>query len=751
MDAVPDRRLRGSRRRLGFGVLLALLAASALAPRCQGPTPIQGLVYGPGGGLLLMSDAEFGLWRDSPDLTYVLFAQRPLDSLDATDRALLASRAQELSDEGKKLILQIWWGGQEVFISGPRGYYWPWEVYSLPNIARDGDVQARFLDHAVKPLIDLIGPQNLYGVHLLEESGLQHASDADDPGQCGPDDVPAECLGDHMLTCLDDDLGNDDPVCSGLCADFVDGSLNDDGNAYDTPYFAARNYAADAKYDGLRMCNVFRHRGDFKAITGLDLYDPPDCDCPSGVDGDCLKDCIDADIPRDVVEGWIAQRLVIDAERAFAGFVRAEYPGLKVFSWLSCDLNSNTAVGDCADLASVVDGFILQGGSNFAAAYREVRQARRLLPGAELLFQGHIDADLDWIDKVRLATLGFVGGAEAFGILADEHSWQDPEVAADPTKWGDDQAIHATLRRLDPIAPENRVLVVSAITQDLLSDVYQLAAFSHFDAVAPQDLHAIELSDYDLIVFYANAAASGPELSRIQWDRPGIQAQYGFGGWADEQRLETFVQGGGLVVLIGAWDLGPDRPLLTKDHLATGGNDSSGVRTLDPSGWACMPPGATYQTHIRYFNPVTHGPLWSDVTVLDPALEAAGIYVPRGAGAVLAMPMWRICVGTCDTDDIEGAYAQAWRRYLHDVFSALATCHAKPEVLEALVEGDAGQGYLRQSVLAKQGAARWDGVTTITFLDGPTLDLEGEDVFGGAVDPTFTEADGAMIVVDPTP
>ena len=70
---------------------------------------------------------------------------------------------ERLAKEGKKIILDIWWG--------PDGDY-NWDKYNFPDISQDEKLRKEFFEKVIDPVIEAIGPENIYGVHMLEETGL---------------------------------------------------------------------------------------------------------------------------------------------------------------------------------------------------------------------------------------------------------------------------------------------------------------------------------------------------------------------------------------------------------------------------------------------------------------------------------------------------------------------------------------------------------------------------------------------------
>ena len=76
--------------------------------------------------------------------------------------------ASRLAASGKKLVVQVWYGS--------------WSRFSFANIAMDSKIRADFFREIIDPVIDAIGPENIHAIHMLEETGMQFATDSLEPG-----------------------------------------------------------------------------------------------------------------------------------------------------------------------------------------------------------------------------------------------------------------------------------------------------------------------------------------------------------------------------------------------------------------------------------------------------------------------------------------------------------------------------------------------------------------------------------------
>lgn len=111
-------------------------------------------------GVAAIDDQSLRRILDADEVVYILTQET------ATGRPLPAKtkeRYQALKAAGKRAIVDIWWGGAGKF---------HWDKYNFPDIAQDASLRADFFEKVVDPVIDELGPKNLHGVHLLEETGL---------------------------------------------------------------------------------------------------------------------------------------------------------------------------------------------------------------------------------------------------------------------------------------------------------------------------------------------------------------------------------------------------------------------------------------------------------------------------------------------------------------------------------------------------------------------------------------------------
>lgn len=130
----------------------------------------------------------------------------------------------------RRVVLQLWWGGS--------GRY-NWSKYSLAHISMDPEIRREFFADVTDPLLEAVGPENVYGAHLLEETGMQFGVDVD---------------------------------VAGIPEDLSDGDNN--GSNWDQPTWLGVGGIV-GYLGGPYVPNIRRYNQQFKADTGLDMREAP--------------------------------------------------------------------------------------------------------------------------------------------------------------------------------------------------------------------------------------------------------------------------------------------------------------------------------------------------------------------------------------------------------------------------------------------------------------------------------------------
>ncbi|MCM8768286.1 MAG: hypothetical protein NC911_01170 [Candidatus Omnitrophica bacterium] len=148
------------RRKLSVRVVMSWFAAFWLFSLSVGAEV--GLAVYRSGSLDGISEQGFQRILTSPEVVYVLTQERPPARFISEKTR---QRYKLLKKAGKKVILDIFWG--------PDGDY-NWDRFNFPDIALNEQKRQEFFQEVVEPVLKSLGPENLYGVCLMEETGLYY-------------------------------------------------------------------------------------------------------------------------------------------------------------------------------------------------------------------------------------------------------------------------------------------------------------------------------------------------------------------------------------------------------------------------------------------------------------------------------------------------------------------------------------------------------------------------------------------------
>jgi len=291
-----------------FALLVVVLALAAAPAEAAEIAKVGWMVYP---YQLTMPESDYQRLLKSKDVEYV--GLQLVASPTFQDRQT-SNRIAELAAAGKRIVLQIWFGPSPPI---------SWERYNFPNIALDPQIREEFFAKATDPMIDYLGPKNLYAVHLLEETGMQFAWDVDMPGRPDRDD---------------------------------DGYEN--GGAYDNP----PNWIMDRCVSGPNVLTIRKYNDVFRKMTGLDMRYYP---IWSAQETRRYND-------------WVQRTLEAGAHIEFAKHVHRKYPGLHVYAF-----NSGTAL---VPQSRVLDGQFLDPYTDTIGVYMSLKTFRSVMrPEEELV------------------------------------------------------------------------------------------------------------------------------------------------------------------------------------------------------------------------------------------------------------------------------------------------------------------------------------------------------------------------------
>lgn len=612
----------GSVRRASSRLLLAPLLLG-LALTLGGGRPaaaVEGaaILY----GLDRPSEEEFGRLLSTDSVRYVctqqIFTRKGVPPL-------ARERAAKLAKAGKRIVLQIWWG--------PAGDF-PWSKYGFANISLDEKVRPDFFREVVDACIEQYGVQNLYGVHLLEETGMQFGTDVD--RRSDPDDFF---------------------------------TYEEDGNSYTAPFWSGYGKLPG----GVHIPNVRRHEADFTRMTGLRFADFDKW----GV------------LERHLFARWVAVRLQTGGQVEFAKHIRRKYPRLKAFTWDLLLAGGENPRTDFHLTAQHFDGLICDIYHDIGFNFLYQRAYRILCPKLEMIHfaMGGMGAEAGHPyatpDRKRALTLGaYLAGADVVGFFEHPHDFSRPE------SWKTNVDILGRLKPLPPFRKRPPVLLIANSFSNIYSCTYAWTGLKYSDVLPTWEAHDVDLGRYQVVILHVD----GPgQDARVFWDAAALKERYGLPGHLDHRAFERFVAGGGTLILSGQVRLGADNPLfLAREGILRtegGGNVSTDPFVVAPQGWLKEKLGLAreyrFNTHCI---PVV--PDKERVTATP-----AGFFAHYGKGAVFFAPYNR----TYDRKEpYDSPMWQDYRQLLTDVARGVLTLVGKGRIAqEYLADPAVGNHYLQ--------------------------------------------------------
>ena len=572
---------------------------------------------------------------------------------------LARERAEALARAGKRIVLQIWWG--------PGGDF-PWSKYSFANIALDEAIRAEFFREVVDPCIGQYGAANLYGVHLLEESGMQFGTDVGH--RADPDN-------------------------------FTD--FQEPRNSYAAPFWSG---AGDLP-GGVKMANVRRHERDFTRMTGLRF-------------ADAEKWTV---VEHHLFNRWVSVRLQSGGQVEFARHIHRTYPGLKAFTWDILLTGGENPRTDFHLEAQHFDGVIadIYQSPNFNYYYQ--RAYRLLCPEAEIIHfaMGGMGADQGYpyatAEQKRALTVGaYLAGMDVVGFF--EH----PGDFERPAAWATNVDL---LRRLRP-APRFEhtppVLMLATAVSNVFSGPPAWTGLKSFDFLPTWEAHSVDLDPYQAVILHVDGMVTD---STAFWNAEALREKYGLPGHVDHRSLDRFVERGGLLILSGQVRLYADCPLVVARNGMLRTGEAGGIPAhpliARPEGWLKEAAGLTREYRFSTLSV----PVQADAKRV--ASTDAGHFLRHGEGAVVLLPYNRFYDPKESQDSAEW---RDYRQFLTDVARGVLRHMGKEAVArECLADPESGNTYLEAT--SKDGrwtaAVRFDPESA----PAPERTLPGTDLLTG--------------------
>ncbi len=299
--------------------------------------------------------------------------------------------ASRLARSGKKLIVQIWWGPES-----PKS----WSRFSMANIAQDAKIRSDFFREVVDPIVDSIGPENIYTVHMLEETAGQFATDALVPGN--PEDYSDDTEG-----------------------------------GYSSPYYSG--YSGGDTYGGPWILPLRRHNADFTRFSGYDLFE---ASIWTGPEWGAFRK-------------WVGRRVQALANIRFAEHIRKKYPTILATTW-DGPCFGGVQWADTPAMLNTIDGFTANAYSAPLQNYIFARTIRALDFDKTFQFMTWVGRDnLDVNTRRAMLTSIYAVGSDII------HLWEEParEYARDDL-WAIMQKMYGSFSSLPVFAHKPDVFVV---------------------------------------------------------------------------------------------------------------------------------------------------------------------------------------------------------------------------------------------------------------------------------------------------
>lgn len=626
-------------------------------------------------GLDRVSEESYQRILTSPHVRYVCFQQvMPAGPVPELGRR----RCAELARAGKRNIVQIWWGPSRPY---------PWSKYSYANIALDPAVREDFWREVVDRCIDEFGPQNLYGAHLQEETGMQFGTDVQKRED--PDDFE---------------------------------TFEDDGKSYDHPFYSGWNKKWPGGPD---IPNVKRHEADFQKLVGFGFENWKEWQ----------------PLQRHLFTRWVSTRLQSGGQVEFAKHIHEKYKRgsegkLRAFTWDGMLWGGENCRADHRLEGRYFDGVLSDVYSDPSLNYYTQRAYRLLYPDNEIIhfaWGGMGDQPTTIAERRQHTLAAYSAGHDVLGI------WSSPADYNDPKVWEENTDLFARLRQLPVMQTRPRLLVISARVSDIYSMPYSLNGLTQFDILPIWEAHDVDLSPYDTLVL---DTVGSPGETEVVWDAQGLAKKHYFPGLLDYRRINDFIRKGGAMVIRGNWRWTADCPLFPVSggflHSPEGGPVQELNFAYEPEGW--------WQTALGLSGRYAFGRSTLKLEIDKPeAVQSspAATFFRYGKGACLMIPYHR------NYDRTENYGSEAWlshRQLMTDLIRGFLRHVGKEQTArQCLADPALGNNY-RRAVSVDGLTEAWYLFHLKFNRDFKPIPLQGTDVLTGTADPQLSTGLPAVVI-----
>jgi len=266
---------------------------------------------------------------------------------------LLKKSMEELTKNGKKIIVQLWWGAGPPF---------SWERYNFPNISFDTGIRDEFFK-IIDDWIEYIGPKNIYGIHFLEETGMQFGWDISIPARPEKDD---------------------------------------DGYHFISNYDCPANFIWSRSISGPNVLTIKKYNEIFIKETGLDMRYYP----------------VWTPEEMEIYKNWVQTRMEAGAHINFAKHIHNKYPNIKVYAW-----NSGIAL---IPQSKVLDGLWCNPYTHTIWVYMSLRSRRQIMKeNQELLAMVWGNREKSEKERLIQQAVSYLAGSNILSTFGDRELKDD--------------------------------------------------------------------------------------------------------------------------------------------------------------------------------------------------------------------------------------------------------------------------------------------------------------------------------------
>ena len=528
--------------------------------------------------LSTMDEDSFHRILNAKEVVYVLTQQNASIPVSAKTR----DRYKILKNAGKKIIVDISWG--------PDGEY-NWDKYDFPDIAHDRQLQKEFFKNIIDTVIQSACPENLYGVHMLEETG---------------------------------------------------GTYGYEKTVW--PYL---------KFPTIDTPNISKYNYLLQKDTGLDMdmagiWKPEE---------------------RFACWRWISRTLSsAAAHKVFCDYIHKKYPGLKAFQFEGLPDVANQWYSEYQVMLDSFDGIVTDSYASPRGIYGGLVCYRTMAPKAEIvaLVNGYFNTPgtREEVYKIKEERLRFAVATGMNGIGFFEPDGERVKVMdfQDPVVWQDNLKLFKTVFDDRQVNVKKRKLLLVPTNISVggwgLGWYFDQLGFVDYAMIPATEFRIVNPADYRAIVimggYYPGANA--------MWNQEYMRKKYNVDALFDADKLNGFVENGGLLVITGLpMDFESGLALIQKKLLV--GSSESTVEKLALNKWSIQ----NFKMKQAYSNGFAKS-VYQYKT--DPSVkslgEDCGYIVKYGKGCFLVLPQKP--VGSSSPEEAK-SYAAFLTDVIHGFFN----------------------------------------------------------------------------------